>query len=276
MIAAVFFVAAAARAEVIPFKVLFPDKLNKTEGIAVCPDGRLLVAETSGKVYKVVSDEKLELFFEGLDYPAGLACGADNKLYALEYNAGNVVEISPDGKTSKKFPSGVKSLNGAIVRSDGKVLFSDSTDGKVMILDPKDGKVDLYLGGIAFANGLVFSKDEKILYVASTTPGNRVYAVSEDETGKLKKKTLKDNLKMVDGVTRDDNGNIYACVFGDGKIVRITPDGKSELLSEGMTNPASPALYKGAVYATTLTGKGLYKIELAGEAKADKSEGQKN
>lgn len=248
------------------FKVLFEDKLDSTEGIAVCPDGSMFVGENkTGKIHKIVSDDKLELYHEGATYPAGLACGPDNTLYVLEYKDGNVTALKrgDKGVTATKAATGLRTPNGAIVRSDGTVFISESDTGRIVTISP-DGKVSEFTKGIMYANGMVLSGDEKTLFVASTT-GNRVYAVALDGEGKGKKKPFAKNTKMVDGMVRDSEGNIYACLFAEGRVVKIDTAGELKLVAEGMKATATPALKDGALYVTNLSGKGIYKIDLKAE-----------
>ena len=74
-VAAFLFCLGANAAEEANIKLLFGDKIEKTEGIALCPDGRMFAAENeSGKVYELVGDENIRLFSEGYLRPAGMAC----------------------------------------------------------------------------------------------------------------------------------------------------------------------------------------------------------
>ncbi len=271
-------VCAAAKAGNKNYTVLFEDRLEKTEGMAVCPDGRLFVAEQSGKVYEITVDDKLVLFRDGLDFPAGLACGKDGKLYALEYKAGNVMEISADGKDAKKLAGGFRSLNGAVVKSDGTVIVSESDAGKISEINPKDGSVKLLSGDVMYANGLVLSDDESVLYAASTT-GGKVFAIPLAGESRGKKKLFAGKLQMVDGLTKDGDGNLYACLFSSGKVAKLSPGGSSEVVAEGMKTNASPAYVDRTVsipeiekpsrryaylYISNLGGKGIYKVTLNG------------
>lgn len=263
------------------FVTLFEDKLEKTEGLTACADGRLFVAEQSGKVYEISVDDKLTLFRDGLDFPAGLACGKDGKLYALEYKAGNVMEISKDGKEVKKLAGGFRSLNGAVVKLDGTVFVSESDAGKISEINPKDGSVKLLAGDVMYANGLVLSDDESILYAASTT-GGKVYAIPLTGENRGKKKLYAGKLQMVDGLTKDGEGNLYACLFSAGKVAKLSPGGASEIIAEGMTTNASPAYVDRTVsipeiekpshkyaylYISNLGGKGIYKVTLSPNSK---------
>lgn len=268
----------AARGAEKNFVTLFEDKLEKTEGLTACSDGRLFVAEQSGKVFEISVDDKLTLFRDGLDFPAGLACGKDGALYALEYKAGNLIEISADGKEARKVAGGFRSLNGAVVKSDGTVFVSESDAGKISEVNPKDGSVKVLAADVMYANGLVLSDDESILYAASTT-GGKVYAIPLTGENRGKKKLYAGKLQMADGLTKDADGNLYACLFSAGKVAKLSPGGASEIIAEGMTTNASPAYVDRTVkipeaeksapkyaylYISNLGGKGIFKVALNG------------
>jgi gluconolactonase len=69
------------------------------------------------------------------------------------------------------------------------------------------------------------------LYVSSCY-GGYVYAISGDNSGKFVD-SASSLIKQTNGLTVGNDGNIYACDFGRGNILRITPDKDVEILSEG-------------------------------------------
>ncbi|MFA6451549.1 MAG: SMP-30/gluconolactonase/LRE family protein [bacterium] len=244
-------------------QTILADKLTATEGIAVCPDGKMYTIDNGSKIYEVVDDTTVKLFAEGLTKAAGLACGPKGDLYAAEYGAGSVAMVSADGKTKKTLASGFKNPNGIAAASDGSVYMSDSTAGVVVKILP-DGTVEKLLDGINFANGLLLSPDESLLYIAQTTP-NKVIVTPLAGENKGKKKTYASKLSMVDGITGDADGNLYACLFSKGEIAKVDKDGVITIIASGLYSPATPVIKDGALYITAVVGKGLYKIPLAAE-----------
>lgn len=241
--------------------VILADALDGSEGIALCPDSRLFVVDAkSGDMLEVVDDANTKLFAEGFKGAAGLACGADGTIYSADYSTGGVSSISPDGKTKKLIAGGFKTPNGIAVASDGTVYMSDSTAGIVHKISP-DGTAEKFLEGINFANGLLLSADESLLYVAQTTPNKIIVAMLKGENSG-KKKTYASKLQMVDGIAADAEGNIYACLFSTGDIVKVGKDGAAEVIASGLRSPATPAIKNGVLYATSVLGKGLIKLPL--------------
>lgn len=240
--------------------LILADQLSTTEGIAVCPDGSMFTAENgSGKVFQVVDDETVKLYAEGLKRPAGLACGEGNVLYAAGYGDGAVLKIKPGEKEHTVVATGFKNPNGIIVGPDGAVYMSDSTSGIVYRIGA-DGKQEKLLDGITFANGLYI--DGGNLYIAQTTP-NKITMTPLSGENKGKKKTFAKNLTMVDGITGDGAGNIYACLYAKGEVAVVDKEGKATVIASGLGSPATPAIKGGFLYVTTLNGKGLFRIKLA-------------
>ena len=103
---------------------------------------------------------------------------------------------SPTASTGKR----LNSPNDAVVRSDGSIWFSDPDFGiisdyegfraeseigacNVYRIDPATGEVRLVADGFARSNGLVFSPDERQLYVSDTRAGQiRAFDVRDDGT----------------------------------------------------------------------------------------------
>lgn len=261
--------ASALRAAEKPasFELLFEDKLDQTEGIAVCPDGSMYVSENaSGNLYHIVDDATLESEAEGLERPAGMACDAQNRLYVNQYAAGSINRYTfvEGGYDMTTIAVGLTTPNGIIVRSDGMVFVSESDTGTVKIIDP-DLFDAVFIDGVQYANGLAFNEDETVLYINSTT-GNKTIMTPVDGPNKGKKKTFASGVRMADGLVRD--GKVfYVCLYAEGKIARVDAEGKVTIIAEGLKSPASPAVRDGALYVTNLGGKGIYKIPLPEQGK---------
>ena len=138
------------------------------------------------------------------------------------------------------------SPNDVVVKSNGDIYFTDPPYGLPKRMDDPtkeipfqgvyrvvNGKVTLLTGEVTRPNGLAFSPDEKILYVASSDPDKAIwmsYPVKADGTlgaGRVffdstamrpGKKGLPDGLKV------DQSGNLWAT--GPGGVLIISPEGK--------------------------------------------------
>jgi gluconolactonase len=183
----------------------------------------------------------------------GLTFDAQGRLVACAHGDRQIVRLEDDGKkrvtlTDKIDGKRFNSPNDLVYKSNGDLYFTDPIYGLpgqdkdpkreldycgVFRLDTK-GKVTLLTKEITRPNGIAFSPDEKILYVASSDPDKAIwmaYDVKSDGTlekdriffdatawAKEKKPGLPDGMKM------DKSGNLWAT--GPGGVHIFSPDGK--------------------------------------------------
>jgi gluconolactonase len=182
----------------------------------------------------------------------GHTVDAEGRLIACEHRGRAVSRIEHDGSRKvlashydgKRF----NSPNDVVVKSDGSIWFTDPSYGidseyegdaskseigarNVYRIGP-DGKIKLMIADMVQPNGLAFSPDESILYVADTgithvpdcTPKIRAYPVKKDgkSLGKGRDFVTCD-VGLFDGFRLDMNGNIWSSA-GDG-VHCYAPDG---------------------------------------------------
>ena len=182
-------------------------------------------------------------------YTNGHTLDREGRLVSCEQGNRRVTRTEHDGTVTvladrwqgKRF----NSPNDAAVRSDGSIWFSDPDFGittdyeghraeseigarNVYRIDPAGGGVALVADGFEGPNGLVFSRDERQLYVSDTRAGQiRVFDVRENGT-------LSDGTVFADAAARDgarfDNirfdadGRLWAAAMADG-VHCYDPDG---------------------------------------------------
>ncbi|QDU92919.1 SMP-30/gluconolactonase/LRE family protein [Lignipirellula cremea] len=183
------------------------------------------------------------------------------RVISCQHAARNLVRTEPDGTITvladkydgKRF----NSPNDVAVRSDGSLWVTDPPWGLsgpheipghwVFKIDPKSGKVEPVIKDLAMPNGIVFSPDEKRLYVADTgghkrhpdaryhtfPAGIHCYEVTAD--GKLGKKLFQIK-EGSDGMAVDAQGNLYAT--HGGAVTIYSPDGEK---LEEIAVPEGPA-----------------------------------
>lgn len=140
----------------------------------------------------------------------------------------------------------LNSPNDVVLKSNGEVYFTDPPYGLAKGMDDprkelafqgvyrisRRGKVTLLVQNLSRPNGLAFSPNEKILYVAVSDPEHAHYmAYDVAEDGSLTKgRVLFDATPLVpgrkglpDGLKVDTRGNLWAT--GPGGVLVLTPDG---------------------------------------------------
>jgi len=197
-----------------------------------------------GAIYRV-GFEKVHIFVSATSEPFnfektnGLAVSPDGDLYACEFSIGAILRIRPDGKCEvhcagyqgKKF----NRPNDLTFDQAGNLYFSDPhkytkkyPNGIVYRIDKKTREATPVAEGLGFPNGLVFSPDGKVLYVAESS-FQRVLKFTVKPDGSLSERSVFIELPGgdPDGMDVDRQGNLYVAHFGGGAIHVFSPEGKA-------------------------------------------------
>jgi gluconolactonase len=166
----------------------------------------------------------------------------DRRVSRMEWNGGK--RTLADNYEGKR----LNSPNDAVVRSDGTIYFTDPPYGlPKRENDPAreldffgvyrigtDGRITLLEKSMTRPNGLAFSPDERMLYVAQSDPKRAIwmaFPVKDDGTlgaGRVFADATslvgKDNPGLPDGLKVDREGNLFAT--GPGGVHVFAPDGK--------------------------------------------------
>ncbi|MFK7869593.1 MAG: SMP-30/gluconolactonase/LRE family protein [Roseobacter sp.] len=176
----------------------------------------------------------------------------EGRLVACEHRGRCVSRIEPDGSTTilaDRFEGKrLNSPNDLVVKSDGSIWFTDPTygidseyegdkaqaelDGSyVYRIDPDSGALSAVITNMVKPNGLAFSPDESILYVADTGATHvengprhiRTYTVNDNGTLSDGEIFATCDIGLFDGFRVDIHGNIWTSA-GDG-VHCYTPQG---------------------------------------------------
>jgi gluconolactonase len=165
---------------------------------------------------------------------------AQGLLLTAEHDGRRVSRTGADGKVEvvveryqgKRF----NSPNDLVVKTDGTIWFTDPpygipnrTEGKeldknyVFRLDPKSGALTTLVDDFDMPNGLCFSPDEKLLYIADSGKPHhiRVFDVRDDGTIGGGKVFCTLEVGIPDGIRCDTDGRVWSSA-GDGIHVFAT------------------------------------------------------
>ncbi|MBD3184739.1 SMP-30/gluconolactonase/LRE family protein [Candidatus Poribacteria bacterium] len=203
-------------------------ELKFTEGPVWHHDGYLLFSDIpANTIYKLTLDHKLEVFRNPSGNSNGLALDSKGRLVACEHGNRRVSLTKADDEVITLAEAyKVKNLNSPndlAIKSDGSIYFTDPPYGVqsdqreldfqgVYKISP-EGKISLLLDDFEKPNGLVFSPDEKVLYIADTAR-KHVKAFDVKPDGSLTNmrifvdSVVEDN-HGPDGMKVDENGNLY-------------------------------------------------------------------
>ncbi|MFF8842527.1 SMP-30/gluconolactonase/LRE family protein [Streptomyces sp. NPDC015127] len=220
--------------------------------------------------------------------PAGHSNGntldREGRLVSCEQGNRRVTRTEPDGTLTvlaDRFEGKrLNSPNDAVVRSDGSIWFSDPTFGitsdyeghradpeidgcNVYRIDPASGEVRKVADGFGGPNGLVFSLDERQLYVSDTVAGHiRVFGVREDGTldeGRVFAEAPGRDARF-DNIRFDDGGRLWVAAMYGG-VHCYDPDGTligRLLVPEAVSNIAFGGPKNNRLFITATTS--LYSL----------------
>lgn len=159
------------------------------EDVVVAPDGHVWTGTEDGSIFRLSPDgQRVERVARTGGRPLGLELFANGDLLVCDAHRGLLVVRVADGtvETLTTHVDGVpmRFCNNAAIAGDGTIWFSDSSThygveqwkddfvqhtrtGRLLRRDP-DGTVTVVLDGLAFANGVALSLDERFVAVAET------------------------------------------------------------------------------------------------------------
>jgi sugar lactone lactonase YvrE len=231
-----------------------PGVTSSVEGLTVGPDGNIYVPSfgfnysgeitTGNAVLFVISPNGNVIrqvpITNSSPHMLGLAFNPVTRdLLVLDFGAGNVLKVDPVTGISTVFfgPVAGSGLNALTFDKEGNVYVSDSFNGKIWKSPPHGGSFtawssDPLLGpGTGLtppfgANGIEFSNDGSVLYVANTAYHQIIkIPVSNGVAGAAS--IFVTGINAPDGIAIDAAGNIWVCANQEDKITVIEPkDGK--------------------------------------------------
>jgi sugar lactone lactonase YvrE/uncharacterized protein YbjT (DUF2867 family) len=240
----------------------------------------LLFCDTQGDtIYKLLADN-IEVFRRPAGYPSGLAFDPQGRLVVCENAERRVTRTEKDGQIvtlADKFSGKrLNSPNDLVIRSDGTIYFSDPPYGLPEMSQGKEldfngvykispeGELSLLIEDIQLPNGMVFSPDERFLYV-NDTQARIIHRFDVNFDGTLTgdsifaQMTGDANDWGADGITVDAEGNIYSVGPGGVWVYSANGELKDRIYTpEVVTNVAWGVSDYKTLYLTGINS--LYRI----------------
>jgi hypothetical protein len=143
-----------------------------------------------------------------------------------------VVQRIDRGGGRRDVGSNIRGPNGIQLGPNGLLYVTDLSGGNLYRVDPTAGTTTLLTFVVDDADGLVFATDYQTLYVNSYGSGE-IYKMPVNADGTVGPPVrFVEGLGNPDGMTIDECGNIYVAGYSDGKLRRVAPDGKVELVAD--------------------------------------------
>ena len=240
---------------------VFVERLDHPEGIAVHPDGSIWAGGEAGQIYRVSPDGSTvdEIANTG-GFILGIAFSPDASwLLACDTGRHCLWRISPDTGEVSLFSKGIGEFefnipNYACFAADGTLYVSESgtpreNDGLIIRFSSShtgEGEI-WHPGPFNFANGICLSPSEHALYVvASFLPGVERIEIQPDGSAGKREVVVELPRTVPDGVTFDQDGNLYVSCYSPNRIYRLSPQGQLDLLLDDwdmhtLSNPTNMA-----------------------------------
>ena len=215
-----------------------------TEGPSWHPDGFFYFVDLRvNRLHKIVPGQAAELVLENTGEANGTTFDLQGRLIMCEggkrrlarMDANGSVDVLVDRYEGKRF----NRPNDVVCKSDGSIFFTDP--GLRIPLDQRelpnagvyriapDGALSL-VADCEYPNGLAFSPDERILYVANSRWAAYIHAFELNDDGTLKRRRIFADMSsdepdgVPDGMKVDVEGNVYCT--GPGGVWVFGPDGR--------------------------------------------------
>jgi len=198
--------------------------LADPDNIAVV-GGQIYVTEedSSGRILRIDSLERVHVFARGLDGPEGLDLGPDDRLYVAEHTPdGQVVSFALDG--TRRTLARVTNGEGLRVLPDGTVLVAETSENRVVAID-STGEKSVFLDGVDSPDGIAIDTARaRVLVTEDASPG-RLLAV-DLASGELS--TVATGLDAPQTMLVESDGSILVAEQGEHRVLRLRPQLEEE------------------------------------------------
>lgn len=207
-----------------------------TEGPVWNSSGRFLLFSDipANRICKWSLDGEVTVFREPSGNSNGLTYDEHGRLIICEHSYRRVSRIEKDGSymvLGDRFRGKrLNSPNDIVVKSDGMIYFTDPPYGikpkeqelpfqGVFRLDPRSGELTLLAKNFDRPNGLAFSPDEKLLYIADSSSRRHIKVFDVNPDGTLRNSRVFAKIRSQlpgnpDGMKVDVEGHLYVAAPG--------------------------------------------------------------
>ncbi len=235
--------------------VILNSSFNSPYGIAVQPDGKILVADTNNNAIKRMNADGtgIETLGSGFNQPYGVALQPDGKILVADTFNNAIKRMNADGTGIETLGSGFSFPYSVAVQVDGNILVVDPFDITRMTTN---GNIIETLGsGFGESFDITVQADGKIL--VADTFNNAIKRMDADGTNI---ETLGTGFSLPYGVTVQPDGKILVADTNNNAIKRMTTSGTDiEILGSGFVVPRGVATHSGGEIFVADTGNNAIK-----------------
>ena len=188
----------------------------------------------------------------------GMSMDAQGNLYSTNFDE-NVWRIAPDG-TTILLNGEFESASGNLSLPDGDLLQADWTAHRIYRIRPDGSRTVFSEEGLMGPVGIARLPDGDFLVANHKGP----YLARVPSEGGAAEIVLRDDrMTEPNGVTVDDDGNVFIADLGTGIVFKWTPDGGLlELTTLPGAGNAHNVIAGGALYVNKIWDHVIYRVEL--------------
>ena len=175
----------------------------------------------------------------------------------------SIYKITPDGTVSVFVDGELKVGSGNGIDSQGFLYQSNFSGNVIYKISPEGQVLDNEFANVFGPVGITAGKEDT-LYICSCST-NSIKKISPD--GLLIDFATSSHFNCPNGITIDEDYNLYTTNFNNGKIIKITPAGESQLLGSTPVGNGHLAYRSNdqMLYIASYTGQQIFKMNLLGE-----------
>lgn len=186
-----------------------------------------------GTIGKVDQKGRAELFIKLPEGSIGNGIRFDRKgdMYIADYNGHNILKVSKNLKKIDVFAheQNANQPNDLAIGPNDQIFASDpnwqNNTGNLWRVE--EGQFVLLEKNMGTTNGIEVSPDGNRLYVNESVQ-RKIWVYDLNEKGEISNKKMFytfDDFGL-DGMRCDEEGNLYVCRYGAGKVIILSPNGK--------------------------------------------------
>ena len=208
-----------------------------------------IVVETLNITGDYLGDDAISIGDDGSLYVSHLASAAGKTIF----------KVSPNG-SSTAFSRDLTAPMGHTFNAENALIVAFNGPNFLGSID-SGGALSTFLEDSRFQGGSLVADSEDNLY-HTVFATNRIYKISPDKEVELLASGGPLNVPF--GITLDDDGNVYAANFSDGRINKVTSSGELSTLADLPASIGYITFTNGQLYATGFSNHRIYRVSLEG------------
>jgi sugar lactone lactonase YvrE len=200
----------------------FVNSVN-TRGLAIDNAGNVYATEqNTNKIIKITPAGTITtLVSSGLSTPWDITFGLDSNLYVCNNGANTVSKVITTTGIVSTYAAGFTNPTGLCFDNVGNMFVVNAGNGNLSKVTPLGASITYSFGtGLNQGSGCVFSPLTNKIYIGGNT-SNEVSQIDASIGGA--KTTFVSGYNSPSGINIDVQGNLYVCLAGLSKVIKITP-----------------------------------------------------